>query len=237
MFIGIIDFFLDFMQTEIMGLFMCFFPLLWMLILINRFRIDFSLREALTACFRALWIFLPLFFGVFLHQSKNVAEISIGKSLNFYTLNFGLLPYAAISFLYIVVFVLFLHRRIPFVSGILIGLFLLTFIGIFRYCYFQNFLNVWQALGQPFLDVMMMTLAAELFAVRSPNKEERKRVPAAAAVLFILAAVAVPVLGTVAEYGFGWSAVAAAVCSFFVFQFICFFKRPFEKYKSSHILS
>ena len=228
MFIGIIDFFLDFMQTEIMGLFMCFFPLLWMLILINRFRIDFSLREALTACFRALWIFLPLFFGVFLHQSKNVAEISIGKSLNFYTLNFGLLPYAAISFLYIVVFVLFLHRRIPFVSGILIGLFLITFIGIFRYCYFQNFLNVWQALGQPFLDVMMMTLAVELFAVRSPNKDERKRVPAAAAVLFILAAVAVPILGTVAEYGFGWISVAVAVCGFSGLQVTRFFNKPYD---------
>ena len=232
MFIGIIDFFLDFMQTEIMGLFMCFFPLLWMLILINRFRIDFSLREALTACFRALWIFLPLFFGVFLHQSKNVAEISIGKSLNFYTLNFGLLPYAAISFLYIVVFVLFLHRRIPFASGVLLGFFLLTFIGIFRYCYFQNFLNVWQALGQPFLDVMMMTLAAELFAVRSPNKEERKRVPATAAVLFILAAVAVPVFGTVAEYGFGWISVAVAVCGFLGLQFTRFFKQPFEESRS-----
>lgn len=232
MFIGIIDFFLDFMQTEIMGLFMCFFPLLWMLILINRFRIDFSLREALTACFRALWIFLPLFFGVFLHQSKNVAEISIGKSLNFYTLNFGLLPYAAISFLYIVVFVLFLHRRIPFVSGILIGLFLLTFIGIFRYCYFQNFLNVWQALGQPFLDVMMMTLAAELFALRSPHKDERKRVVSSAVLLFVLAAVVVPALGTAAEYGFGWISVAVAVCGFLGLQFTRFFKQPFKESRS-----
>ncbi len=228
MFIGIIDFFLDFMQTAIMGLFMCFFPLLWMLILINRFAIVFPLRDALTACFRALWVFLPLFFGLFLHQPKNIAEISVGKCWSFYTLNFGLLPYAAVSFLYIVVFVLFLNRRIPFASGVLLGFFLLTFIGIFRYCYFQNFLNVWQALGQPFLDAVMMTAAAGFFALRSPYKDERRRVVSSAVLLFVLAAVAVPALGTAAEYGFGWGSVAVAVCGFVLFTVLVFPKRMRE---------
>ena len=202
-----------------MSLFMCFFPLLWGAAVIGRFRIRLSSGEILTVGFRALWTFFFLFLLVLVHQPKTVDGLSILSAYLFYFSNFGLLPYLFLIFFITAVFHLFLKRHHTFGESFVFLMIVLFLTELFRACYFQNHLNVYQALGQPFADIIMMTLLTDAVRESPFSRSGRKKFLTAAGTV-IAVSLMVPFFGVATEYGWGWIAVSAALFCFLLFRFL-----------------
>lgn len=205
---------------------MCFFPLLWGVVVLSRSHFRLSSREFLMAAFRALWTFFFLFLFVLLHQPKTIGELTVFSSYFFYCGNFGFLPYFFLIFFLIVIFRLFLKRHYTFKENFVFLMLVLFLTEIFRAFYFQNYLNVYQSLGQPFADIVLMTLLADAVSVNPFSSDSRKKLATAVGKV-ILPAFAVPFFGVATEFGWGWCAVAAAFFCFLLFCFLFFRKnRP-----------
>lgn len=213
-----------------MSLFMCFLPLLWGADVISRFRLRFSGKDFFLAGYRALWVFFFLFIIVLLHQPKNISHISVAAAYRFYFCNFGFLPYLFLVLFVTAVFRIFLKRRYSFEDNFVSLMFVLFLTEVFRACYFQNHLNVYQALGQPFADAAMMSLLAFLpdGNFQAGGSETGKFLRITGAVF--AASLIVPFFGVAAEYGFGWIAVAVSLVCFLMFRHRFLKKSPSRLY-------
>lgn len=202
-----------------MSLFMCFFPLLWGAAVVSRFRLRFSTKEILLTGFRSLWTFFFLFLFVLLHQSKTIGGLTVFSSYSFYFNNFGFLPYFFLILFLTAVFHLFLKRRYTFGENFIFLMTILFLTEVFRVCYFQNQLNVFQALGQPFLDTALMTMLTDTMCESPLSRSGRKKFFISAGTVTALSLVT-PFFGVATEYGWGWIAVNVALFCFLLFRFL-----------------
>lgn len=206
-----------------MSLFMCFFPLLWGAAVFSRFHFRISLKEFLMTGFRALWIFFFFFIFVLLHQPKTIDGLTVFSSYSFYLNNFGFLPYFFLILFLTAVFHLFLKRRYTFGENFFFLITILFLTEVFRACYFQNQLNVYQALGQPFLDTVLMTMLTDAMCESPLSRSGRKKFFISAGTVTALSLVT-PFFGVATEYGWGWISVCVAFFCFIPYRYF-FFKK------------
>lgn len=196
-----------------MNLFMCFFPLLWTGLVINKLEYKYSWKDLVSVSFRGLWIFFPLFLGVFLRQPKTLLEISFLRAYYFYFIDFGFLLYFSLVAYYILIFHLLLKRKESFQNTFLVFMVVLFLLNVFRACYFQSHLTAFMALGQPLWDVMFFTAFAYFLGEYNGTKVFSLTWGKSLLILMSFT-LFLPILGILGEYGLGWLSI---ILSVFVF--------------------